>query len=178
MKKNTYILSVLVLLVVGLIACIKYNKDIFGVCSANQAEISSYVDKVIFESVSYKVQESTLDRQATDGSSRKVFTDKSDNVVLIEDKYSGESGYRTVSVILKNREVVKVIDELTHYDIPPIEDPSSQPIITKSEFYVFGSKICTWYKENKLADQNSFKEKDYINVIHEIILDAENLAKK
>ncbi|MBP9851724.1 MAG: hypothetical protein KBC67_00500 [Candidatus Pacebacteria bacterium] len=177
MKKYISILIIIVLFAVGIIAYNKHDKNIAINCSSNQSEIDSYVSKVLAESGNYNVQENELDRQATDGSYRRIFTDKNNDVVLIEDKHSGETGFRTVSVVLKDKKVVKVIDELTSYKIAPIEDPASVPTMTKDEFYVVNSSICTWYKEGKLTDQITSPEKEYINVINGIILDAENVAR-
>lgn len=176
MKKNISIFLVLILLIGGFVTYKTHNKNTLNNCSLNKSEIDLYVDKVVTETLNYKVQENELDRQATDGSYRKIFTDKNDDVVLIEDEYSGESGFRTVSVFLKNKEVVKVVDELTHYDVPPIEDPASVPTITKDEFYVIDSNICIWYKQGKLTDQDISGENEYLDVIHGIIRDAKNIV--
>lgn len=173
MKKNTS----LIVLAVLFISFLGIHKATVGSrCNLDKPGVDSYANQVLSESAGYRVQEEELDRQATDGSNRKIFTDKNEDVVLIEDTHSGESGFRSVYVIFKNEKAVKVIDVLTHYIVPPIEDPNSEPIITEDEFYIKDSGICSWYKQGKLISQSTLNEQEYLNVIKQIVSDAENVA--
>lgn len=172
-KNSAFIICILILLIFVYEKKVLQNEfSTVQYCQLNKKKIDQLTFDIGQNLNSYKKEVIELPREATDGSSRIIYTDQLHKKILQEDTHSGETGYRVVNVYYKSDQIIKIIDKNTNYTVPPIINPELKPTISSNEFYIENKTICEWYKDGIKQNYSKDLADNYLKVIDWIIQDA------
>jgi hypothetical protein len=170
MKKNTIIIFIVALIIVGSGYCI-YSKqnlsqgDIKECSNIVTADVLKKVGMIDGNKTKYASTSKDILGESTEGGVQINYT-SGNELILIEQQFYGETGKSEVTYYLQNGKVFYFTKVNTEYLLPISQDSSGKiKSIETKEFYLGNEEqLCTWYLDKKLqsSDKDTGDLVDYL----------------